>query len=148
MDRRARRVAEARSIGETLRVRLGRRHYLQVRLEDEKQCVLVLIGATPGGRNEFIGLTDGAGKITRDRRELLLGLKTAPARCAAGIGRRRAQILKGFRRSQADHPRAPESVNAAEEPTAEGQTLPAGDLDGRDEGGPRLRSMPSSIATR
>jgi transposase-like protein len=33
--------------------------YVQARLEDEKQCILVLIGATPEGRKELIGFTDG-----------------------------------------------------------------------------------------
>ena len=49
--------------------------YLQARLEDEKQCILVLIGATPEGRKELIGFTDGARKSTQDWRELLLDLK-------------------------------------------------------------------------
>jgi hypothetical protein len=31
--------------------------YLQARLEDEKQCILVLIGATPEGRKELVGFT-------------------------------------------------------------------------------------------
>lgn len=34
--------------------------HLQARLEDEKQCILVLIGATPEGKKELIGFTDGA----------------------------------------------------------------------------------------
>ncbi len=33
---------------------------LQARFEDEKQCILVLIGATPEGRKELVGFTDGA----------------------------------------------------------------------------------------
>jgi hypothetical protein len=37
-------------------------------LEDEKQCILVLIGATPEGRKVPIGFTDDA----RDWRDLLL----------------------------------------------------------------------------
>ena len=49
--------------------------YLQARLEDEKQCILVLIGATPEGRKELIGFTDGARESAQDWRELLLGLK-------------------------------------------------------------------------
>jgi transposase-like protein len=46
--------------------------YLQARLEDEKQCILVLIGATPDGRKELIGFTDGAAESAEDWRELLL----------------------------------------------------------------------------
>ena len=36
--------------------------HLQARLEDEKQCILVLIGATPERRKELVGFTDGARK--------------------------------------------------------------------------------------
>jgi putative transposase len=49
--------------------------YLQARLDDEKQCILVLIGATPEGRKELIGFTDGARESAQDWRELLLDLK-------------------------------------------------------------------------
>ena len=49
--------------------------YLQARLEDEKQCILVMIGATPEGRKELIGFTDGARESGQDWRELLLDLK-------------------------------------------------------------------------
>ena len=49
--------------------------YLQARLEDEKQCILVLIGATPEGRKELVGFTDGARESAQDWRELLLDLK-------------------------------------------------------------------------
>jgi transposase-like protein len=49
--------------------------YLQARLEDEKQCILVLIGATPEGRKEVIGFIDGARESAQDWRELLLDLK-------------------------------------------------------------------------
>src|SRR5712672_1667600 len=34
--------------------------HLEARLEDEKQCILVLIGATPEGRKELVGFADGA----------------------------------------------------------------------------------------
>jgi transposase-like protein len=34
--------------------------HLEARLEDEKQCILVLIGATSEGRKELVGFTDGA----------------------------------------------------------------------------------------
>jgi putative transposase len=33
--------------------------HLQARLEDDAQCVLVIVGATPDGKREFIGFTDG-----------------------------------------------------------------------------------------
>ena len=49
--------------------------YLQARLEDAKQCILVIIGATPEGRKELLGFTDGARESAQDWRELLLDLK-------------------------------------------------------------------------
>ena len=50
--------------------------HVQARLEDEKQCVLVLIGATPEGKKELLGFTDGARESAQDWRELLLDLKS------------------------------------------------------------------------
>ena len=49
--------------------------YLQARLEDAKQCILVIIGATPEGKKELLGFTDGARESAQDWRELLLDLK-------------------------------------------------------------------------
>lgn len=64
--------------------------HLQARLEDEKQCILVLIGATPEGRKELIGFTDGARESTQDWRDLLLDLKrrglAAPPKLAVADG--------------------------------------------------------------
>ena len=63
---------------------LSARHYvfvwadgihLQARLEEEKQCILVMIGATPEGKKELIGFTDGTRESAQDWRELLLDLK-------------------------------------------------------------------------
>jgi putative transposase len=50
--------------------------YLQARLEDAKQCILVIIGATPEGRKELLGFTDGARESAQDWHELLLDLKS------------------------------------------------------------------------
>ena len=49
--------------------------HLEARLEDEKQCILVLIGVTPEGRKEIVGFTDGARESAHDWRDLLLDLK-------------------------------------------------------------------------
>src|SRR3954454_2906162 len=49
--------------------------YLQARLEDAKQCILVIIGATPEGKKELLGFTDGARESAQDWRELLLDLR-------------------------------------------------------------------------
>ncbi len=48
--------------------------YFQPRMDD-KQCVLVLIGADEWGRKEILGLTDGDRESTQSWRELLLDLK-------------------------------------------------------------------------
>jgi len=49
--------------------------HLEARLEDEKQCILVLIGATPEGKKELVGFVDGARESAHDWRGLLLDLK-------------------------------------------------------------------------
>lgn len=33
--------------------------YFQARMEHDKQCMLVIIGATPEGKKELVGFTDG-----------------------------------------------------------------------------------------
>jgi len=49
--------------------------HVQARLEDAAQCLLVIIGATPEGKKELIGLTDGVRESAQSWRELLLDLK-------------------------------------------------------------------------
>jgi putative transposase len=49
--------------------------YVQARLEDEAQCLLVIIGATPEGKKELVGLSDGIRESAQSWRELLLDLK-------------------------------------------------------------------------
>lgn len=49
--------------------------YLQARLEDDAQCILVIIGATPEGKKELIGFTDGTRESAHDWRTLLPDLK-------------------------------------------------------------------------
>jgi putative transposase len=57
--------------------------YLQARLEDHAECMLVLIGATPEGRKELVGFQVGVRESAQSWRELLVevkrqGLATAP----------------------------------------------------------------------
>src|SRR6202048_1009951 len=47
---------------------------VQARLEDDAQCLLVIIGTTPEGKKELVGLTDGVRESTRSWKELLLDL--------------------------------------------------------------------------
>ena len=49
--------------------------YFGVRLEDARQCMLVVIGATKDGRKELLGLTDGYRESEASWKELLLDLK-------------------------------------------------------------------------
>ena len=47
----------------------------KARLEDDAQCLLVIIGATTEGRKELVGLADGIRESARSWKELLLDLK-------------------------------------------------------------------------
>jgi len=49
--------------------------HVQARLEDDAQCLLVIIGATPEGRKELVGLIDGVRESAQSWRELLLDLR-------------------------------------------------------------------------
>lgn len=49
--------------------------HVQARLEDDAQCLLVLIGATPEGRKELVGLADGVRESAQSWKELLLDLR-------------------------------------------------------------------------
>jgi transposase-like protein len=49
--------------------------HVQARLEDDAQCLLVIIGATPEGRKELVGLIDGVRESAQSWKELLLDLK-------------------------------------------------------------------------
>ena len=63
---------------------------MQARLEDEAQCLLVIIGATPEGKKELVGLVDGVRESAQSWRELLLdpkrrGLADAPLGALQGM---------------------------------------------------------------
>jgi putative transposase len=49
--------------------------HVQARLEDNAQCLLVIIGATPEGKKELVGLIDGVRESGQSWHELLLDLK-------------------------------------------------------------------------
>src|SRR6202521_2106447 len=57
--------------------------HLEARLEQQAQCLLFIIGATPEGKKELVGFTDGMRESSQSWRDLLLdvkrrGLTTAP----------------------------------------------------------------------
>src|SRR5260370_2838657 len=67
--------------------------YFNVRLDEERTCVLVLIGATEDGTKELLAVVDGYRESTQSWRELLgqlkrQGLSTAPklAICDGSLG--------------------------------------------------------------
>src|ERR1700726_2230504 len=49
--------------------------HVQPRLEEAAQCLLVIIGATPEGKKELVGLIDGVRESAQSWKELLLDLK-------------------------------------------------------------------------
>ena len=49
--------------------------YFKPRMAEEKQCVLVIVGADEYGHKELLGMTDGFRESTQSWRELLLDLK-------------------------------------------------------------------------
>ena len=49
--------------------------YLQARMEDAAECMLVVVGATPEGKKELVGFQTGARESAQSWRELLLDIK-------------------------------------------------------------------------
>ena len=115
--------------------------YLQARLEDAGQCILVIIGATPEGKKELLGFTDGARESAQDWRELLLDLKNrglviapelAVADGALGFWKALGELRLTTREQRCwVHKTRQRPQQTAEEPAAESQAITAGDLDGR-----------------
>jgi len=64
--------------------------HFNVRLEEGRQCILVVLGATPEGRKELVAVQDGLRESEQSWRELLLDLKARglqePPRLAVGDG--------------------------------------------------------------
>ena len=49
--------------------------YLQARMEDHSECMLILIGATPEGKKELVGFQVGVRESAQSWRELLIEVK-------------------------------------------------------------------------
>ena len=76
--------------------------YLQARMEDNAECMLVVIGATPEGKKELVGFQTGVRESAQSWRELLIDIKqrgledshrtsrSATARSASGRRSRRS----------------------------------------------------------
>jgi putative transposase len=50
--------------------------HFNIRLEEDRQCILVLMGATKDGKKELIAITDGYRESAQSWRELLLDVKS------------------------------------------------------------------------
>ena len=123
--------------------------HVQARLEDDAQCLLVIIGATPEGKKELVGLIDGVRESAQSWKELLLDLK----RRGLAIGPELAVadgalgFWKALRRGLAQDARATllgaqdrqRPQQAAEEPARQSQAGAPEHLDGRDQEGRRGR---------
>ena len=59
--------------------------FLQARMEDHGECMLVLIGATPEGKKELIGFQVGVRESAQSWRELLVEVKTRGLKIAPEI---------------------------------------------------------------
>jgi putative transposase len=75
--------------------------HLEARLAEQAQCILVIIGATPEGRKELVGFTDGIRESSQSWRDLLLdlkrrGLTTAPQIAVAAPALAKAGGALGF----------------------------------------------------
>ena len=64
--------------------------HTKIRLEEDRQCILVLMGATKDGKKELIAMTDGHRESAQSWKELLLDVKrrglTVPPKLAVGDG--------------------------------------------------------------
>ena len=124
--------------------------YVQARLEDDAQCLLVIIGATAEGKKELVGLADGIRESAQSWKELLLDLKRrgltiepqlAVADGALGFWKAIDEVWPKTQRATLLGAQNRECLEqAAEEPAGQGQARIAGHLDGRNQEGRRDRT--------
>ena len=115
--------------------------HVQARLQDTAQCLLIIIGATPEGRKELVGLTDGVRASAQSWRELLLDLKRrglsigpelAVADGALGFWQAVEEVWRPALLGAQNRQRPQQT---AEQSATESQAGAAGNLDGRDQEG-------------
>ena len=85
--------------------------HVQARLEDAAACLLVIIGATPEGKKELVGLIDGVRESAQSWKDLLLDLKRRGLGGGAQARGRRRRASAFGRRSRKCGRRA--AANAA-----------------------------------
>src|SRR6187397_946712 len=71
--------------------------YLQARMEDQAECMLVLIGATPEGKKELVGFQTGVRESAQSWRELLVDVKRRGLKMAPDIAVAMARLASGRR---------------------------------------------------
>ena len=131
--------------------------YFSARMEEEKQCILVIVGATDKGQKELIAIADGYRESEQSWLEVLLdlkrrGLEMGP-QLALGDG-----ALGFWEGAPPSLPRRPRATllgsqdgqrleQAAQGSAKESQGAPARHLDGRNQEGcrERLRLLPGSL---
>ena len=119
--------------------------HVQARLEDAAQCLLVIIGATPEGKKELVGLIDGVRESAQSWRELLLDLKRrglamgpelAVADGALGFWQAIEEVWPQTRGQRCwVHKTANVLNKLPKSQQSKAKRAPAGDLDGRDQEG-------------
>jgi transposase-like protein len=78
--------------------------HVNIRLEEHKLCLLVMIGVRADGRKELVALAEGYRESTESWADLLPGCRSArDARAGAGPRGRRARILGRATRGVPDH---------------------------------------------
>ena len=133
--------------------------YFGARLEEEKQCILVIIGATDHGTKELIAITDGYRESEQSWREVLLDLKRrglgigpelVTGDGALGFWKALRQVYGAAREQRCWVHKTGNNLEQATQGSAEqGQGSLAGYLDGRNQEGrgDRLRLLPGSLRT-
>ena len=94
------------------------RVYLQARMEDNAECMPVLIGATPEGKKELVGFQTGVRESAQELARAPHRHQAAWARHRAGPRgrRRRARLLEGDRGGLFEH-QAPAMLGSTRPPT-------------------------------
>jgi len=115
--------------------------HVNVRLEDEgnqKQCLLVLMGATAEGRKELIAVIDGVRESKQSWQELLLDLNLG--RSPGGLPDDQGAAVLGSQDGQRPQ-------QDAEGPSGKGEERPSPDLARRDQGDgdQGLRPLPGEV---
>ena len=99
--------------------------YLQARMEDAAECMLVLIGATPEGKKELVGFQTGVREGAQSWRELLIDIKQRGLEIAPTSRSATARLASGRRSRRSFEHQAPAVLGSQDRQRAE-QSRPLG----------------------